>query len=89
MDEGVVIELMRMTLTTITLLLAPILITIVVVGLLTSVAQTVTQLRDQSITFVPKLVAAGIVMLVLWPWYMQMMGKYMATIFSLMGSTSP
>ena len=49
-------------------LCAPVLISSIVVGILVNVFQTVTSLRDQSLTFVPKLVAAGVVFGLSLPW---------------------
>lgn len=46
----------------------PILFTAVGVGLIISLLQSVTSLQDQSLTFVPKLVAVGFVMIVMAPY---------------------
>lgn len=47
---------------------APLLIAGLVVGLLVSVFQAVTQIQEQSLQFIPKLIAAAVVLLVAGPW---------------------
>ena len=45
-------------------------------GLLVSILQTVTQIQESSLTFVPKLIAAAAVLLVLGGWMMSVLGEY-------------
>lgn len=47
-----------------------------VVGLLISILQSVTQIQESSLTFVPKLVAASAVLLVLGGWMMSLLVEY-------------
>ena len=47
-----------------------------VVGLLVSILQTVTQIQESSLTFVPKLIAAVGVLLVLGGWMLSVLGEY-------------
>jgi flagellar biosynthetic protein FliQ len=64
---------------------APILAAGIVVGLVISIFQAVTQIQDQSITFVPKIVvmiaAAGLLL----PWIVSRMVEYAAELFMLHG----
>ena len=50
---------------------APILIPIMVVGLLISLIQVVTQVQEMSLTFVPKIIAAFISVVVFGPWMLK------------------
>ncbi len=50
---------------------APFLITAIVVGVLINIIQTVTSIRDQSITFIPKVVASAIVVAFALPWVIE------------------
>ncbi len=50
----------------------PVLGIVMLVGLLISVLQVVTQVQEMSLTFIPKLVAAGVALIVFGPW---MLGK--------------
>ena len=47
---------------------APILLSAIVVGLTISIIQSVTQIQEQTLTFVPKIFAALIVLVVAAPW---------------------
>jgi flagellar biosynthetic protein FliQ len=47
---------------------APFLLTAIVVGVLVNIVQTVTSIRDQSITFIPKVVASAIAVAFALPW---------------------
>ncbi len=83
MSEEFVIEITQYTLYTVGLLVAPAILVIVVVGILVNVLQTVTQIRDQSLVFVPKVIAFGIVLILCIPWYFSILEKYVNVIFSL------
>ena len=58
------------------LLSAPLLIAGTVVGLLIGLAQALTQIQDQTISFVPKIVAMVAVLGVCLPWMLQRMADY-------------
>jgi flagellar biosynthetic protein FliQ len=47
---------------------APLLITALAIGLIVSLIQAVTQVQEQSLTFIPKLAAVGLLFIVLLPW---------------------
>jgi flagellar biosynthesis protein FliQ len=53
------------------LISAPLLAVTLVVGLLVSVLQVVTQVQEASLTFIPKIVAAVVVMVVCGPWMLK------------------
>ena len=82
MDSTFVIYLGRYTLETALLLSAPILITCVVVGLVVTLLQTVTSIRDMTLTVVPKLLAVGLVTLIFGNWMLQNIVKFSQEIFS-------
>jgi flagellar biosynthesis protein FliQ len=63
---------------------APLLLTILVVGLAISVLQVVTQIQEMSLTFVPKLLASVMVVVVAGPWMLgQLVGYSTALIRSI------
>ena len=64
---------------------APVLITAVVVGILVNVVQTVTSIKDMSLTFVPKLAAAGVVLSVSLPWGIQVMTGFFRDMYGMLG----
>ncbi|WP_397534265.1 flagellar biosynthesis protein FliQ [Roseateles sp.] len=58
------------------LVAAPILLTVLLVGVLVSVFQAATQINEATLSFVPKVVAAVIVMGVAGPWMMTTLVEY-------------
>lgn len=58
---------------------APILIVSMVVGLLVSIFQAVTQIQEQTLTFVPKLIAIVFVLLLLGSWMLETMKQFIQT----------
>ena len=88
MNEGVLMDIMKLTMTTAAWLCAPLVITVVVVGLVTQILQSVTQLKDQALSFVPKMLVTGIVFILAIPWYIQMVQNYCDVIFTLMGKAA-
>lgn len=57
MSQAVVLDLMKDALTTTLMIAAPILIIALVVGLIISILQATTQIQEQTLTFVPKIIA--------------------------------
>jgi flagellar biosynthetic protein FliQ len=55
---------------------APMLLTILVIGLVVSVIQAATQLHEATLSFVPKLIAAVVVMAVAGPWMLTTLVEY-------------
>lgn len=62
---------------------APILLVGMAVGLVISIIQAATQIHEQTITFVPKLFAIAVVMIVLGPWMLTTINDFTKYIFSL------
>jgi len=77
-----ILYLARHTLETALLLSAPILLACMVSGILVSLFQTVTSLRDMTLTMAPKLIAAGLTLLLCGNWMMQLLMKFTSEIFS-------
>ena len=75
MNEDLALQLMANTLGIGLLIAAPVLGLSMLVGLLVSVLQVVTQIQEMSLTFVPKLVVVVAVMVAFGPW---MLGKLLA-----------
>ena len=55
---------------------APLLLTVLVVGLVVSVLQAATQINEATLSFVPKIVAAAAVMVVAGPWMLATLVDY-------------
>lgn len=84
MDSATVLQLVYMTFILAAKISAPMLLTALVIGLLVSLFQAVTQLSDSTLGFLPKMVAVLLVMWISWPWVMQEMIAYTANIFQMM-----
>ena len=81
MDSSFVIYLGRQALETALLVSAPILLTCIVVGVVVTLLQAVTSIRDMSLTVVPKLIAVGFVALLTGNWMLEMLLKFTNEIF--------
>jgi flagellar biosynthetic protein FliQ len=78
---GLVLDLTRDALAMALLLSGPLLAAALGVGLLVSVLQAVTSIQEQTLSFVPKLVAVGAVFLVLLSWMLQQIVRYTHDLF--------
>ena len=56
---------------------APVLLTVLVVGLVVSIFQAATQINEATLSFVPKMIAAVAVMMVAGPWMLSMLVEYL------------
>ncbi|MGN2369717.1 flagellar biosynthetic protein FliQ [Clostridium cagae] len=64
-------------------LATPILLVVLIVGLLISIIQATTQIQEQTLTFVPKLIAGAIVGIFLGSWMLQTLMSFTTRIFEL------
>lgn len=87
MDQGEAINILRQAVFTALKLSAPILIVSIAVGFIISVLQAATQIHEQTLSFVPKLVAIVLVLLFLASWMMTTMSDFTQQIFSMMASS--
>ena len=79
------IELSRAALGTAIELALPVLLVLLVVGLIVSVFQAMTQVHDQTLSFIPKILAMVTVILLLLPWFLKVMEGYTRTVFEQLG----
>lgn len=76
MSHQLVIDLTRDAILTALMVAAPMLLIALGVGLLVSIIQSVTQIQEQTLTFVPKLVLVGGAFIVGMPWLLQILIKF-------------
>ncbi|MAT16745.1 MAG: flagellar biosynthetic protein FliQ [Planctomyces sp.] len=76
------IELSRQAVILTLVLSMPVMVVAVVVGLIISILQAVTQLQDQTLSFVPKVVAMFLTSLYILPWAVQQAMEYSVTLFT-------
>lgn len=60
-------------------LTAPVLLSSLAVGLVIAMFQAATQINEMTLTFVPKLITIGMVMMIAGPWMLQMLVDYFQT----------
>lgn len=68
MNAQTVLTFGREALTLLLMISLPVLLTVMAVGLIVSIFQAVTQINENTLSFVPKLVAAVLVFLIAGPW---------------------
>lgn len=68
MDQSVILTILQKTIILTMVMAAPILLSAIVVGLAISIIQSVTQIQEQTLTFVPKIFAALLVLVIAAPW---------------------
>lgn len=84
MTEDVVLSLGRDAIFTTVALSAPLLLAALVVGLIVSIFQAVTQINEATLTFIPKMLAIVVVLVVMAPWMTQMITSYTTELFTSM-----
>ena len=77
MNSGTVMEIGRQAIETALLLAGPLLLTALAVGLLVSIFQAATQINEATLSFIPKLVAVFLVLLLAGPWMLQLILDFM------------
>lgn len=81
MDEQIVIHLGQNALKTLAILSAPLLLSTLVIGLIVSIFQALTQINENTLTFVPKMIVVAIVLILAGPWMLDTMGTYTINLF--------
>lgn len=82
MTVDLVVELANKALYTVILTSAPVLIVSLVIGLIVSIFQTVTSIQEQTLTFVPKIVAVFVTLMILGHWMLNQMTSLMVDMWS-------
>ena len=82
MTVDLVVELANKALYTVILTSAPVLIVSLVIGLIVSIFQTVTSIQEQTLTFVPKIVAVFVTLMILGHWMLIQMTNLMVDMWS-------
>jgi len=76
-----VVTIGQQALTVMLLLAAPMLLTSLVVGLIVSVLQAATQINEMTLSFIPKLIATLVVLIVAGPWMLTFFVDYVRRLF--------
>jgi flagellar biosynthetic protein FliQ len=82
MNAQTVISLVQQALEILVLVSAPLLLTALAVGLLISVFQAATQINEMTLSFIPKLLAMFLVVVLAGPWMLSMLIDFTRQLFS-------
>lgn len=82
MNELLIAQIGKEALKTALMVAGPALAVSLVVGLIISVFQVVTSLQDQTIAFVPKVIAVMMVVVLSFPWMLQVMLRFTTRMFT-------
>ena len=83
--EGQVMDIARKALFLIIKVSAPLLLISLIIGLIISIFQTVTSIQEQTLTFVPKIVAVFLGMMLVGGWMLEQLTGFMAELWSNFG----
>lgn len=80
--QDAVLDIARDAIFTIVIVSAPLLLISLIIGLIISIFQTVTSIQEQTLTFVPKILAVFVAMMLFGSWMMNTMIEFMQTLWS-------
>ena len=86
MTPELVIDVCRRAIQTILMCAAPVLIIGMVVGLIISIFQAATQINEQTLTFVPKIVAVFITLLISGPWLIKVLTVFTIGLYDIIAT---
>jgi len=82
MEPGDAVDLVRHALVLALTISAPMLLCGLVVGIIVSLIQAITQIQEQTLTFIPKIAAMVAAAIVLMPWTSQRLLEYAREMFT-------
>lgn len=83
MDESIIVQSFNESIRLILLLSAPLLIGSLIVGLIISIFQATTQIQEQTLTYVPKILLIFLMLVFIGPWMLSQLTEYTIYIFNL------
>jgi flagellar biosynthetic protein FliQ len=81
MTDELVMKLGQEALKTTALLSAPMLGAALITGLIVSIFQAITQINEATLTFIPKMIIIGIVIILAGPWMLDVMSNFTTGLF--------
>lgn len=82
MNVEFVIDVCRKAVQTALMVAGPMLLAGMIVGLIVSIFQATTQINEQTLTFIPKIVAVFLTLLIMAPWMIHTVTSFAGGIFS-------
>ncbi|MEI6106378.1 MAG: flagellar biosynthetic protein FliQ [Opitutae bacterium] len=86
MNPEVAIDIFKTTIIFALYVVTPFLGVMLIIGLATSLLQTVTSLQEPTLTFAPKLIALAATLILLAPWLLRSMSEFTVSIITRMGT---
>lgn len=83
MSDAEVLEVMTGALAIAAKIAGPILIAALLIGVVVSILQTVTQIQEQTLSFVPKLVGTGVLLLVSGNWMLRELVSWITSLWGI------
>ena len=80
--ENLVLDIMREALLTVIKVSLPVLLTGLTVGLIVSIFQTATSIQEQTLAFIPKIVATFMAIILFGPWMMNELITFTTKVIS-------
>lgn len=81
MNQGIVIDVAQEAIKVVLMISAPILGVGLLVGLIVSIVQATTQIQEPTLSFIPKIVAISLTMVIFGPWIMNIMYEFTVRLF--------
>ena len=81
MNQDMVVNLATQAMTLAFEVAGPILLVGLVIGLAVSLFQSVTQIQEQSLSFIPKIIGLAVVIVILGPWMMDKLINYVTNLY--------
>lgn len=88
MDTQFIVELARKSIYTTLLVSSPMLILALIVGLSISILQSITQIQEMTLTFIPKIIAVAIALVIFLPWMITTVVSFASQLFSIIPTLS-
>ena len=86
MDAGVVMDIASNAMVTAIMVAAPVLLVSIIVGLAVSIFQATTHIQEQTLTFVPKVLAIVGVLIIFGPWMISVLTTFITELYSNMNT---
>ncbi len=85
MNEEVVMSLGSEAIKTSIMLAGPMLLAAMGIGIVVSILQAITQINESTLTFIPKMAAVVLVLVVMAPWMLEVLQTYTAHVITSAG----
>jgi len=81
MTEDLIMKLGQDTLRTTAMIAGPLLGAALITGLIVSVFQAITQINEATLSFIPKMIVVGIVVILAGPWMLEVLTQFTVGLF--------